>query len=52
MKRFEVEYNVLHKKEFLVKDESQIRAILNQYNWCEIIRIKELPSDFLETNEE
>lgn len=43
MKRFEVEYDVRHKKEFWVKDESQIHAILNQYNQCKVIRITELP---------
>lgn len=44
MKRFEVEYDVRHTKEFWVKDESQIHAILNEYNQCKVIRITELSS--------
>jgi len=51
MKRFAVEYTVLYRKEFWVKDESQIHSILNEYNQCKVIRIVELPvsdSDFTE----
>ena len=43
MKRFAVEYTILHKKEFWVKDESQIHDILNEYNQCKIVSIVELP---------
>ena len=46
MKRFLVEYRVVHKKEFWVRDKSQITDILNQYNQCEVLNIEELPSDF------
>lgn len=45
MKRFAVEYTILHKKEFWVKDESQIHDILNEYNQCKIVKITELPTD-------
>ena len=45
MKRYEVEYDIRHKKEFWVHDESQIHDILNEYNQCKVISIKELPTD-------
>ena len=46
MKRYEVEYDVRHKKEFWVRDESQIHDILNECKQCKVISIKELPGEF------
>lgn len=52
MKRFLVDYEVRHQKEFWVNDESQIYKILNEYNQCKVLNIKELPGNFSEPKEE
>ena len=45
MKRYRVEYEIIHTREFWVKDEKQIHDILNEYNQCKIVKITELPTN-------